>query len=137
MEGYNFRFNIGGHNFVGVTNDNMTITPTMKESITKDDQGSKKRSVTGQDITFKVSGIMGLNGTNGTDNDSDDILEQALKTGSAAEVSFVYTRGSGDSYQGTAVMSGYSEDTPAEGDATYTADFTVSGQMTKVTQVGG
>ena len=47
MEGYNFRFNVGGHNFIGVTQDDMTITPTTKESITKDDQGNRRRAVTG------------------------------------------------------------------------------------------
>lgn len=133
MEGYNFRFKVGGKNFIGVTQDDMTITPTTKESITKDDAGARKRAVTGQDITFRVSGIMDLNGTSGTDNDMDDIIELALSKGDNAEVTFVYTRGTGQAYTGTAVMTGYTETTPAEGDATYTIDFAVSGEMSAVT----
>ena len=78
MEGYNFRFNIGSKNFVGVTSDNLSIAAVTKDSITKDDQGARKKKVTGHDTTFRVSGIMGLNGTSGTDNDSDDIIEQAF-----------------------------------------------------------
>ena len=132
MEGYNFRFNVGGHNFIGVTQDDMTITPTTKESITKDDQGNRRRAVTGQDITFKVAGILDLNGTGGTDNDMDDIIALALAKGDAAEVTFVYTRGTGQAYTGTAVITGYSESTPADGDGTYTLDFAVSGAMTAV-----
>lgn len=133
MEGYNFRFKVGGKNFIGVTQDDMTITPTTKESITKDDAGARKRAVTGQDITFRVSGIMDLNGTGGTDNDMDDIIALALAKGDNAEVTFVYTRGTGQAYTGTAVITGYTETTPAEGDATYTIDFAVSGEMTAVT----
>lgn len=132
MEGYNFRFKVGGKNFIGVTQDDMTITPTTKESITKDDAGARKRAVTGQDITFRVSGIMDLNGTGGTDNDMDDIIELALSKGDNAEVTFVYTRGTGQAYTGTAVITGYTETTPAEGDATYTIDFAVSGEMSAV-----
>lgn len=132
MEGYNFRFKVGGHNFIGVTQDDMTITPTTKESITKDDQGNRKRAVTGQDITFKVAGILDLNGTGGTDNDMDDIIALALAKGDAAEVTFVYTRGTGQAYTGTAVITGYSESTPADGEGTYTLDFAVSGAMTAV-----
>ena len=132
MEGYNFRFKVGGKNFIGVTQDDMTITPTTKESITKDDAGARKRAVTGQDITFRVSGIMDLNGTGGTDNDMDDIIELALSKGDNAEVTFVYTRGTGQAYTGPAVITGYTETTPAEGDATYTIDFAVSGEMSAV-----
>lgn len=132
MEGYNFRFKVGGHNFIGVTQDDMTITPTTKESITKDDQGNRRRAVTGQDITFKVAGILDLNGTGGTDNDMDDIIALALAKGDAAEVTFVYTRGTGQAYTGSAVITGYSESTPADGDGTYTLDFAVSGAMTAV-----
>ena len=132
MEGYNFRFAVGGHNFIGVTQDDMTITPTTKESITKDDAGNRRRSVTGQDITFKVAGIMDLNGTSGTDNDMDDIIALALAKGDNAKVTFVYTRGTGQAYTGTAVITNYSESTPADGEGTYTIDFAVSGEMTAV-----
>lgn len=132
MEGYNFRFNVGNKNFIGVTQDDMTITPTTKESITKDDAGNRRRAVSGHDITFRVAGIMDLNGTGGTDNDIDDIMEMALEKGDNALVTFVYTRATGQSYTGSAIITNYSESTPAEGDGTYTIDFSVSGEMTAV-----
>ena len=130
MEGYNFRFKVGGHNFTGVTQDDMTITPTTKESITKDDAGNRRRAVSGHDITFRVAGIMDLNGTGGTDNDIDDIIEMALAKGDSAIVTFVYTRSTGQAYTGSAIITNYSESTPADGDGTYTIDFAVSGEMT-------
>ena len=88
--------------------------------------------MSGHDITCRVAGIMDLNGTGGTDNDIDDIIEMALAKGDSAIVTFVYTRSTGQAYTGSAIITNYSESTPADGDGTYTIDFAVSGEMTAV-----
>ena len=135
--GYNIALKLGTKTCLGRTQEDLTVTPTVKESITKDDNGSKQFSVVGQEVTFKVSGLVVFDSaTTGTTTlDGDDLMEQSLKKGSAAEISAVYYRGTnGDSYQGTVIMTGYSESSNSEDEATYTADFKVTGDFTKVTQ---
>lgn len=138
--GYNFYLQVGGKKFIGVTQDDMTISAIFKESITKDDAGSKSRSVTGHDVTFKVTGIMKFaESSQATSHvDVDDIMDLVMATGSSAVYTFVYTRSTGDSYTGSCVITGYSESTPADGesDSTYTVDIATSGAMTKVTSGG-
>lgn len=137
--GYNIALKLGTKTCLGRTQEDLTVTPTVKESITKDDAGSKKFAVTGQEVTFKVTGLITFDSTTGstTTMDGDDLLEQSLKTGSAAEISAQYYRGAnGDAYAGTVIMTGYSESSNSEDEATYTADFKVTGSFTKVTQGG-
>lgn len=134
IPGYNIALKLGEKTCVGRTQEDLTVTPTIKESITKDDAGAKQFSVVGSEVTFKVSGLMEFDGTSSTKLDSDDLMEQSLKTGSAAEISAVYQRSTGDSYTGTVVMTGYSESSNSEDEASYTADFKVTGAFTKVTQ---
>lgn len=132
--GYNIALKMGGKTLIGRTQEDLTVTPNIKESITKDDAGQKQYSVTGQEVTFKVSGLMEYDSTSGaTKLDSNALLEQSLKTGSAAEITAVYDRGTGgDNYTGTVIMTGYSESTNSEDEGTYTADFKVTGAFTKV-----
>lgn len=135
--GYNIALKLGTKTCLGRTQEDLSVTPTVKESITKDDAGQKQFSVTGQEVTFKVSGLVTFDDSTGTTTtmDGDDLMDQSLKTGSAAEISAVYYRGAnGASYQGTVIMTGYSESSNSEDEATYTADFKVTGSFTKVTQ---
>lgn len=134
--GYNIALKLGTKTCLGRTQEDLTVTPTVKESITKDDNGQKQFSVVGQEVTFKVSGLIVFDdATTGTTAlDGDELMDQSLKTGSAAEISAVYYRGAnGASYQGTVIMTGYSESSNSEDEATYTADFKVTGAFTKVT----
>ena len=134
IPGYNIALKLGTKTLIGRTQEDLTVTPTVKESITKDDNGQKQFSVTGQEVTFSVSGLMEYDSSVGTTKlDSNALLEQSLKTGSAAEMTAVYDRGTnGDNYTGTVIMTGYSESTNSEDDGTYTADFKVTGAFTKV-----
>jgi hypothetical protein len=134
--GYNIALQLGSKTCLGRTQEDLSVTPTVKESITKDNQGTKQYAVTGQEVTFKVSGLITFDSATGTTTtlDGDDLMDQSLKTGSAAEISAVYYRGTnGASYQGTVIMTGYSESSNSEDEATYTADFKVTGSFTKVT----
>ena len=133
MEGYNIAFKVNSKTLAGRTQDDMTISAVTKDSITKDDGGNTKSTVTGHDVTFRAAGLM--DATKGAEGKlgRDEIIELALKKGDAAKIPFVYGPTDGTQYQGTAVITGYSESTNAQGEATYSLDFKVSGEMTKVT----
>lgn len=137
--GYNIAFKLGTKTCLGRTQEDLTVTPTVKESITKDDAGNKKFAVVGQEVTFKVSGLVTFDDSTGTTTmDGDDLMDQSLKTGSAAEIPAQYYRGAnGAAYAGTVIMTGYSESSNSEDEGTYTADFKVTGAFTKVTAGGG
>lgn len=136
MEGYNFRLKLNGKNVLGVTQDTLTIAALSKDSITKDDNGVTRSKVTGHDITFRVAGliIVDADTENTTDLKRDDLVEQALKTGNDAKIPFIYNCTGATSYSGNAIMTNYSEDTPASGedDSTFTIDLKVSGAMSVV-----
>lgn len=129
VAGYNIAFKIGGSTLAGRTQDDLTIAARTKESITKDDQGATQSSINGHDITFRATGLIDVTG--GTNMlDRDDILEDVLKTGSAAIVAFTYTTTGGKVLSGNCVITNYSESSNAEDDATYTVDFKTTGPVT-------
>lgn len=133
MEGYNIALKVDGKTLAGRTQDDMNISAVTKDSLTKDDGGNTKSTVTGHDVTFRVSGLMdaakGANGKLGR----DEIIRLALKKGDEAKIPFVYGPADGLQYQGIAVITGYGESSNAQGEATYSLDFKVSGEMTEVT----
>ena len=49
--------------FVGVTSDNFQRQANVKESITKNDAGSKRRTATSISDTWTVSGVCGVDGS--------------------------------------------------------------------------
>ena len=133
VAGYNIAFKIGGSTFAGRTQDDLTIAARTKESITKDDQGSTQSSINGHDITFRATGLVDVTG--GTNIlDSDDIIEDVLKTGSSAILAFTYTTTGGKVLSGNCVITNYSESSNAEDDATYTIDLRTTGAVTFAAQ---
>ena len=133
IAGYNIAFKIGSGSsaktLAGRTQDDLTIAARTKESLTKDDQGAAQVSITGHDITFRATGLVDVTG--GTNMlDRDDIVADALKTGSAAVIAFTYLATGGTTYTGNCVITNYSESSNASDDATYTVDFRVTGAMT-------
>ena len=132
MEGYNIALKVDGKTLAGRTQDDMNIAAIIKDSITKDDNGNANSTVTGHDVTFRVAGLMdaakGADGKLGR----DEIIELSLKKGEDAKLPFVYGPADGLQYKGIAVITGYNESSNAQGDATYSLDFKVSGEMTKV-----
>lgn len=130
VEGYNIAFKVNGKTFAGRTQDDLTITPTTKESITKDDQGQRQIMVTGNEVTFSCQGMVEVSGSSTSRMLRDDIIDMALATGSGAVYPFVYDCEGGQSYSGNAVCTGYSESSNSEDTATWTISFKVSGSMT-------
>lgn len=134
VNGYNIALKIGGKTIVGRTQDDLTIAATVKESIDKDDAGTKRFSVTGHEVTFKVSAMMSVDavGSGVQKVNRNFLIEQALKKSSAAVVVVTYACANGDSYTGNAIMTNYSESSNAEDEATLSADFKVTGAFSKV-----
>lgn len=132
MEGYNVALKISDKTLAGRTQDDLSIAPILKESQTKDDKGNKKQTVTGHDVTFSVSGLIdvGLD----TNLGRDEVIALALKKGEGAVIDVKYgpDDGSGDIYGGRAIITGYTESTAANGDATYGLNLAISGAFTKV-----
>ena len=133
--GYNVSISVGGKTILARTQEDLTIAAQVKESITKDDNGVKQKKVTGHDVSFKISALMSLNETGQTTQlDRDDIIALALVTGDSAPVTVVYAATGGDSYTGSAIITGYSESTAADPDtdSTISLDLQISGAFTKV-----
>jgi len=129
---YNIKLQLEGKTFIGVTQDDLSISAITKESITKDNQGVKQKAITGHDVTFKVAGIIDMTGGSSSVLDNDDIIDLALATGDSAEYDISYLRSDGNQYDGVAIITGYSESSPADpdSDATYVLDLKVIGDLT-------
>ncbi len=120
INGYNILFRQGEKLFAGTTSNTFTLTPKVKESLTKEDQGTTNKVVTGYDSEFTVEGVMEINEEDQEENrlDREDIIE-LVKAG--APLDFIY----GDPKEGSTVQKGkmivtsYSETTNADGEATY------------------
>jgi hypothetical protein len=132
LEGYNVAFRINGKTVVGRTSDDLTIAARTVDSITKDDQGESQESVTGHDVTFSAAGMMAVGNSETGKLDRDDMMEQALKKGSAAVIPVTYAAAGGDTYQGNSIMTQYRESTNATDIGTWSADFKIQGEFAKV-----
>lgn len=129
--GYNFYFTWGGKKIAGVTDDQLQITPNVKESITKDDEGDTQSEVVGQGVEITVNGLCYKNGSNETTKlDLDDLIALNLAKGDSAKIQFVYTRATGQAYTGYAIPNGYSESSNSEDYASFSQNFKVVGSMT-------
>lgn len=132
--GYNIKLTIGGKTLAGRTQDSLNISAITKESITKDDNGKKQIAVVGHDVTFSVSALMEIiSAEEATKLDRDDVIALSLKTGDEAVVAIEYALEGGDTYQGNAVITGYTEDSSAsaDSDTTVSLNLQVTGDFTK------
>lgn len=133
MEGYNIAFKLQSKTLAGRTEDNLNISAVTKESLTKDDQGEAKVSVTGHEVTFRATGLVDLNsgtGANANTIGRDAIVALALAKGSSAVIPFVYQVSGGASYTGNCIITSYGETSNASDEATWSIDCRVSGEMT-------
>ena len=106
----------------GRTQDDLTIAARTKESLTKDDQGATQVAITGHDITLRATGLVDVTGS----YNRDDLIALML---AGDPVDFFYMVDGGDAYTGACVMTNYSESSNASDDATFTADFRVTGDI--------
>lgn len=124
-EGYNIRIKVNDKYLIGVTSDEVSVSPNTKESITKEDAGVKQEAVVSNTVTFSVSGLIDMTGGGATVLDNDDILDLACKTGDAAVVDIDYVRGEGTAYTGTGIITGYTETNPADPEEDPTYNLTI------------
>ena len=96
--------------FAGTKSNNFNLNPKVKESITKEDKGTSNKKITGYDTEFTVDGVMEIN-------------EAEEKTKRPAPGNTVY--------KGKMVITGYSENTDAEGEATYSLNCSGITKLTK------
>lgn len=114
---------------VGVTSDTFARQANVKTSITKTDAGTKRVKATTIDDTFTVSGVCGYDSTLLS---RFEIMQLVGKTVAFEYVITETTAGGGGTVTGNALVTGYSEDTPAdpETDATYSLNLQVTGTPT-------
>lgn len=112
---------------VGVTSDTFARQANVKTSITKTDGGTKRVKASSIDDTFTVSGVCGYDATLLS---RFEVMQLVGKTVGFEYVISESTAGGGGTVSGNALVTGYSEDTPAdpESDATYTLNLQVTGE---------
>ena len=132
-EGYNIRIKVNDKYLIGVTSDEVSISPNTKESIVKENAGVKQESIVGHTTTFSISGLIDMTGGGSTMLDNDDILELAALTGASAEVDIDYVRGSGTAYTGTGIITGYTETNPADPEEDPTYGLTIESEDMEAT----
>lgn len=130
--GYDFAIKIGEKVFCGVQTEDFNLTPLIKESITKKNRGNKTSVITGHEATFAIAGLVEVVAEDDklTELSSDEILELALKKGDDAVIDYKYQRGTLGTVSGKAIISGYTEKTDSENEASYTLNLKTTGDIT-------
>lgn len=133
MEGYNIALQVNGKTLAGRTQDDLSISAVTKESLTKDDKGNAQQKVTGHNVTFKASGLMDNTTGEAAKLTRDEVIAMSLLTGDDAIIPVRYGAEGGKIYAGNAIITGYTESTNAQGEATYGLDLAISGEFKLVT----
>lgn len=129
MQGYNVALQVDGKTLAGRTQDDLSISAVTKESITKDDKGNGNQTVTGHNVTFRAAGLMDNTTGEATKLTRDEVIAMSLLTGEDAIIPVRYGAEGGKIYEGNAIITGYTESTNAQGEATYGLDLAISGEF--------
>ena len=133
MRGYNVALQVDGKTLAGRTQDDLSISAVTKESITKDDKGNGNQTVTGHNVTFRAAGLMDNTTGEATKLTRDEVIAMSLLTGEDAVIPVRYGAEGGKIYAGNAIITGYTESTNAQGEATYGLDLAISGEFKEIT----
>lgn len=135
INGYNVILKVGEKIFAGTTSNTFGITPKVKESLAKEDQGTTRKIVTGYDSTLSIEGIMEINEEEQKASriDRDEVIDMTM---AGTPIEFVYGEFSTGrpKYKGKLIINDYSESTNADGEATYSASCSVITKLTKETE---
>lgn len=133
--GYNIRLKVNDKEILAVTQSDLTIAAVIKESITKDDEGVTQRRVANHDVSFKIAGLLEVNSSGTTKLDRDDVIDMALQEGDTAAFPIEYIGDTGQAYEGTAIITNYTESAGAnpQDDPTFGLDMQLTSKLTKVT----
>lgn len=132
MQGYNVALQVDGKTLAGRTQDDLSIAAVTKDSLTKDDKGNSNQKVTGHTVTFRAAGLMDNTTGEATRLTRDEVIAMSLLTGDNAIIPVRYGAEGGKIYGGNAIITGYSESTNAQGEATYGLDLSISGEFVEV-----
>jgi len=132
VDGYNIRLKKDGAVFCAITQDDLSISATTKESITKDDEGNKHYRVVSHETTFSCSGMIEVGTSTSTMLYRDDIIALSLLKGDDAIFDITYTCEGGKTYGGKAIITGYSESSNADDEATYSLNLQITGEFAEV-----
>lgn len=132
INGYNIILKFGDKLIAGTTANTFSITPKVKDSLTKEDKGTTRKVVTGYDSELSIEGIMEINSEEQkmTRLDRDDIIDMVTK---GDPIEFVYgeLEAGKTQYNGSLIINSYSESTNADGEATYSVSCSVITKLTK------
>ena len=123
---------VNGKTLAGRTQDDLSISAVTKESLTKDNKGNAQQKVTGHNVTFKAAGLIDNTTGEATKLTRDEVLAMSLLTGDDAIIPVRYGAEGGKIYGGNAIITGYTESTNAQGDATYGLDLAISGEFAEI-----
>ena len=133
MQGYNVALQVDGKTLAGRTQDDLSISAVTKESITKDDKGNGNQTVTGHNVTFRAAGLMENTTGEATKLTRDEVFALSLLTRDYAIIPVRYGAEGGKIYGGNTIITGYTESTNAQGEATYGLDLAISGEFSEIT----
>ena len=131
--GYNVAFKLKvGNDYLTIaarTQDDLTIAARTKERLMKSYAGTPSVVVTGQDVTFRATGLVDV--TSSTAITRDALVGYALQSGDNAVIAFKYAvDGDSEFLSGNCVITNLSESSNSSDDATLTVDFRVVGEAT-------
>ena len=114
----------------GVTSNKFSIKPKVKESLTKEDRGNATKKLTGYDGELSASGLVYINeaGDEATKIDRDDLIRLA-KAGTPLEIVYGEVVSGKTVQKGNAIITDFSEDSPAEDTATWSISLGGSGAL--------
>ena len=120
---YNITLKIGERVFAATTSNSFDITPNVKESQTKDDEGTKNKTVSGYEYSFGIDAVVELTeeGEKATRIGRDEAVEMTLL---GEPVDFVY--------KGKAIISAFSEKSDSENEATISLTLQGVSKLTPV-----
>lgn len=128
VAGYNIAFKVDGATLAGRIQDDLTIAARITERLTKDDQGDAQVAVSGQDITFRCTGLVVVSAEELEEMAHRDNMIQMIINSSS--IPFTYIMQGGRTLSGNVVAVNYGESSNASDDATWTMDFRVVGTPT-------
>lgn len=128
VAGYNIAFKVDGATLAGRIQDDLTIAARITERLTKDDQGDAQVAVSGQDITFRCTGLVVVSDEELEEMAHRDNMIQIILNSSS--IPFTYIMQGGRTLSGNVVAVNYGESSNASDDATWTMDFRVVGTPT-------
>ena len=128
VAGYNIAFKVDDSTLAGRIQDDLTIAARITERLTKDDQGDAQVAVSGQDITFRCTGLVVVSDEELEEMAHRDNMIQIILNSSS--IPFTYIMQGGRTLSGNVVAVNYGESSNASDDATWTMDFRVVGTPT-------